>query len=153
MSESTVRAAIKTILESVTGIGQVHDYERTSRSLGAYLGLMRASGSNTVHGWTIRRRSTSSERAGANNLVRRRHVFEINGIYSVDDANGSEKTWQAMIEAIYTAFKSDYSVGGTCENSGMIQVEDVDFAELGQTLYHTAALTIQCVERDTYTVA
>lgn len=152
MSESSVRAKIKTTLSGVSGIGTVHDYERTSRSPATYLELMRPGGASgsLVNGWTIRRRSTASQRASTNILIRRTHRYEINGIYGpVDDDDATEKTFQALLESIWAAFKSDYTIGGTCENSGQIQIEDVDFLEFHETLYHVAALTIECIERAT----
>jgi len=147
MSESTVRAQIKSTLEGVSGIGRVHDYYRHSRSVAKFLELMRSD--NTVNGCMIRRKKTATIRDTMPTL-KRTHHFWISFIYEMDDANESEITFQALLEAVFTAFKSDETIGGTCINSDPFQIEDVDELEIGETLYHVADCLLVCHERDTY---
>ena len=147
MSEATVRAQIKATLEAVDGIGAVHDYLRHTRSVAKFLELMRAGG--IVNGCMIHRSKTPTERDTMPTL-RRSHHFWISFIYEMDDAAGTEKTFQALLEAVYAAFKSDITIGGTCINSEPHSIEDVDEMEIGQTLYHTADCLLVCHERDTY---
>jgi len=114
MSEATVRAAIKALLESVTGIGTVHDYRRTSRSLPTILQLMRSGG--TVNGWQIYREKMPTGR-DSTHTVRKEHHFRIDGIYELDDSAGSEKTFQALIDTIFTKFLTDQTLGDVVINT------------------------------------
>lgn len=147
MSEATVRAQIKTILEAVDGIGVVHDYERYSRSLAKWLQLMRSEG--TVNGWTIHRQATPSERDNMP-TIKRLHHFKITGVYELNDATATEKTFQALLEAIYTAFKSQQTLSGTCIDSGPLQINDVDAMQIGETWYLVGECSLICHERDIY---
>jgi hypothetical protein len=147
MSESTVLAQVKTLLDDVSGIGAVHDYERFSRSPAEWLQLMRSSG--IVNGWEIHRQRTPAVRDNMPTL-RRSHNYMISGIYELDDASGSEKTFQALIEAIYVKFRDNHTIGGTCINSDPVQVMDVSVDVIAKTLYHTCELLLVCYERDTY---
>ena len=147
MSEALIRAQIKTIMESVSGIGVVHDYERYSRSLADFFQLMTHAGK--INGWMIHRQSTPSDRDNMP-TIHRQHMFKITGLYELDDAAGSERTFQALLDAIYTAFKSKYSLNGTALNSDPVQIDDVDTGEYGNRLFHTAELTLPVWERDTY---
>ena len=149
MSEADINAEIVDTLEDVSGIGVVHAYERTSRSPAKYLELMRDT-DGAVNGWTVRRRATASMRYDSNIIIRDTHRFEISGIYGpVNDSSASESTFQALVDAIKDAFKADYTLNGKCEQIGQIQIEDVDFIEFSDTLYHVAVLSLECVERDT----
>lgn len=152
MSEALIRAQIKTILQAVTGIGAVHDYERYSRSIiTEFRSLMTASG--IVNGWVIHRESSSAEQVimGPKGQIERVHTFRIAGIYALDDANGSEKTFQAILDAIFAAFKSNGTLNGTAISHRQMQIDSVTVTKLGDDLYHTAELTLEVMERTAIT--
>lgn len=151
MSESAIRAKIQDTLEGVTGIGAVHDYDRYPRSLADYFTLMTMSG-NGVNGWSIHRESTTSSRItiGPKGQIERRHTYRITGIYALDDAAGSEKDLQALVDAIFDAFKADPDLGGTCFRSDLVSVDSVgvsDLSEFGADLYHVVSLGLAVYER------
>jgi hypothetical protein len=144
-----VVAAVVSVLETVPDIGPVYAYERTSRSPAKYLELMRDE-LGRVNGWTVRRRATASIRYDSNIIIRRTHRIEMSAMRGpVDDLRESEIDFQVLLEAVYAAFKVDYTLGEICEQIGQIQIEDVDFIEFSDTLYHVAVLSLECVERDT----
>lgn len=161
MSEATIRAAIKAKLAAVSGIGVVHDYERWSRSWTRFLDLMRpSSSSRDVNGWMISRKqspervATPGSALGSGRTHDRTYFFEISGIYQLDDDNGSEITFQALIEAICTAFRADLTLGGVCQSTlggdgGIgIQVREVDIDDFdNDTIYHTCTLDLTANER------
>ena len=145
MSEALIRAQIKSILEGVTGIGVVHDYNRYPRSLADYLKLMTSS--KKVNGWTISRQNTPSEKktAGVGGKFERRHRFSISGIYELDDAAGSEKTFQGILDAIFDAFKANGDLNGTAQYHDQIQIESDTLSvehEYGQDYYHIGECTL-----------
>ncbi len=146
MSEALIRAQVKAILEGVSGIGVVHDYERTSQSLADYLELMSAGqgAEKKVNGWTITRTGTP---AGASmGSVERNHTFRIHGIYALNDAEASEKTFQAFVEAVFSAFLGNPLLNGTAIDSDPVNVDSVDRDELGGRAYHVADLSITVKE-------
>lgn len=146
MSESAIRARIKSVLSGVTGIGTVHDYERYSLSPAEWLSLMTSGGQ--VNGWTIHRQSTSSE-ALTMGYLERHHQYRIAGVYAMNDAAASEVTLQAILEAVHDAFKSDRTLEGTAQAHDQIQVEAVDTDEVVGRLYHMATLSLLVHERTT----
>jgi len=155
MSVATITAAIKTTLEGVTGIGPVHGYERWSRSFGRFFNLMKDS-SGDVNGWMISRKSTSEIFEQIGGPKTRYHRYEIRGIYDLDDENGSEATFQALLESICAAFRSDYTLGGACVTtigsggSAGIQVAEVDVTDFeSETLFHVCTLTLDVEEETT----
>lgn len=149
MSEVLIKTQIKTIMEAVSGIGVVHDRERHSRSLAAYLDMMRTS-SGVVNGWTIHRESTEPQRVVigvGSGKIERSHKFRIYGIYDLNDADDSETTFQALIEAIFTAFKDNPTINQTAISSDPVDVVSVDWEEYGNQLYHIALLNLTAKER------
>ncbi len=149
MSESAIRAKIKTTLQGVSGIGAVHDYDRYSRSLAEFFKLMSGGSPAKINGWMIHRGKTPAQRDNAA-TIQRAHTFTITGIYELDDENASEKTFQALLEAIFEAFKSDITLGGTALNSDPLSIDDVDVDEYGNRLFHVAELTLVVYDRATY---
>jgi hypothetical protein len=152
MSEALIRAQIKTILEAASGIGVVHDYERYARSLGDYFALMTKTGQTTVNGWIIHRERTESHPAtlGINGQIERVHTYRIAGLYEMDDANGSEKTFQGILDAIFEAFRANPTLSGTALRHDQLQIDEVTVCledEYGGSLYHVADCTLNVTER------
>lgn len=151
MSESAIRAQIKTTLEAVTGIGSVHDYERYPRSLADFFLAMTSGSPALVNGWVIHRQSTESSRAtlGVNGQIERIHTFKIVGFYQLDDATGSEKDFQALLEEVYEAFKGDW-MAGAAWRADLLQIENVTVTsvdEMGADLYHIGESSLAVYER------
>ncbi len=143
MSEALIRAQIKTILEGVSGIGEVHDYERLSLSLGEYLELMTTGtgASKKVNGWTIHRESTASEMSDFQKVMRN-HTFRIHGIYEVDDDDASEITFQGIVDAIFTAFMAEPDLNGSALEADPINVVSADMDEFAGRAFHVAELSL-----------
>ncbi len=151
MSESGIRAQIKSTLEAVTGFGAVHDYERYPRSLADFFVAMTSGSPAQVNGWVIHREATRSERAtiGVSGQVERAHSYRITGFYALDDADGSEKDFQALLEAIFTAFRGEW-LASAAWRSDLLQVESVTVTsvdEMGADLYHIAECSLIVYER------
>lgn len=147
MSEAAIRAQIKTDLESVSGIGVVHDRQRFSRSWAEWFKLMTSDG--VVNGWTIHRQATPGTRANVAQ-VEREHSFAIFGVYNLDDENNSEATFQALIESIFAVFRDDPTLNDTALETDPLNVDDVDVEEYGGRLYHVCDLTLTAREREDY---
>ena len=151
MSEAGIRAQIKSTLEAVSGIGAVHDYERYPRSLADFFLAMTGGSPSQVNGWVIHRESTRAERAtiGRGGQIERVHVFRITAFYALDDADGSEKDFQALLEAVFTAFQGDW-LGAAAWRADLLQIESVTVTsveEMGADLYHIAECSLIVYER------
>lgn len=152
MSEALIRAQIKIEMEKVSGIGVVHDYERYARSITDFRQIMTKTGSTTVNGWVIHRESTESAQVvmGPKGQIERVHAYRIAGVYALDDANGSEKTFQAILDAIFAQFKATGTLNSTAISHKQIQIDSVTVTkegEFGDDIYHTAELTLEVMER------
>ncbi len=151
MSEAGIRAQIKSTLEAVSGVGAVHDYERYPRSLADFFLAMTGGSPAQVNGWVVHRESARAERAtmGRGGQIERAHVFKLTGFYALDDGAGSEKDFQALIEAVFEAFKGDW-YGTAAWRADLLQIESVTVTaveETGADLYHIAECSLAVYER------
>ena len=147
MSLSTIRDRIKTVLEGVSGIGVVHDYERWSANWTDMLAHYQKNGK--LNGWAISRRATPEEWATMP-VVERSHEFHISGIYSLNDAAASEKAFQDLVEAVAAALRNDPNLGGTCIEAGPVNVEVVEPRMFGSVLCHYCLIKLPVHDRETY---
>ena len=109
MSESTVRAAIKTVLDGVSNKGVVYDYERWSTSWDTYLTRFKVTIDSTdqIRAWTIACASFTQERIefrteGKAGILRT-YQWIIRGYLSLDDSAATEKTAIALAEDVIEA--------------------------------------------------
>jgi len=155
MSEATIKAQIAIILQGVSGIGVIHTRRRYSRSRAVFKKLMTSGG--IVNGCMVYRVATPAQRFEMPNISRY-HTFKMIFLREVDDAASSEDTFQALLDAVFNAFKSNYSINGTVLNSDPIDVDDVDTDLIESetdgvpgTLVHRGELSLRAEERVTYT--
>ncbi len=152
MSDALIRAQIKIILEDVTGIGVVYDYFRWRQNWADWLELMTdRSGSppaDKINGWMFERESTPTSDDGVPiGQIERVHHYNFLGVYEIDDAAGSGKTFQAILDAIFDAFKSNRKLNGTADRHDFIQISGVGIDDYGEVSYHYAGLSLTVHER------
>jgi len=142
VSEAII-AQIKTVLESVSGVGTVHDYDRYSLSLGAYVELMKDENGD-VNGWTIE----PEEGAGELETVAQyqlSHRFRIIGVYALNDEDESSKTFRALVRSIMLTFAANPTLNGAV----ILAVPEsyaIDIMELGQVAFHQATVYLGVTE-------
>ena len=145
MSEASIRAGIKSVLNTVADIGAVHDYERypTNNDWSAFLTLFKATigGVDQVRGWTLSRRSSSDS---MNNPVP--HAYIIRGMMSFKDSTETEKTFTTLIESVRTAFRADKTLSGNALGHDFIQVSLQEPRFFGGVLCHYCELSITAYE-------
>ena len=103
MSEATIRAQIKTELESVTNIGLVHDYDRLTTTWGELLARFKTTigGGDQVRAWTIQWGGfVPGDPQSVGGLFVRFHQFVIRGYLGLDDSTATEKTFSALAETV-----------------------------------------------------
>ncbi len=133
MALSSIRTAIKTILEGVSGIGIVHDYERWANDWNTFLEFYKTGGK--INGWSITRKATPAKKGNVPTMMRT-HNFVIRGYYGLQDSAASEKTFQDLVEAVQDAFDAaDHQLGlpDNVLNSGPVQVKIVENRFFGKS--------------------
>jgi len=160
MSVANIRTQIKIILESVAGIGVVHDYERWAVDWAKALQLFKPSNQDKINGWMITRTKTQ-EWVDTFNRNFSLHHFLIRGVYSLDDAGASEKIFQDLIEAVRDKFRTNYNLNGSCESiypdtgppyegRAGVQVDLIEVRTFGGVLCHYCELSLYAKERIIY---
>lgn len=139
MSESIARTGIYTILNAVTDVGKVYDYERWAKDWGTFINLFKTtiSGKAQIRGWEIKRKAAKEDATNA-----KTHIYGINGYMGVDDSAASEKTFNAVIEAIATAFRADKTLNKAVLGHDFIQVELIEPRMFASVLCHCAELSL-----------
>lgn len=148
MSLSAIRTEVKTILQNVTDIGVVHDYERWSNDWNTILSMFQPSGKAYIRGWMITRRATQevvvTQGLGGSN--QREHSFVIKGVFGLKDDIASEKTFQDLIESICSALRGNPTLNGSAIECDPPQVMSVDIRMFSQVLCHYAEIELKAAE-------
>jgi hypothetical protein len=143
MALDSIIAAVKTILEGVTGMGLVHDYSRYATTATAVKALYVTN--NVLNAWEIDRASTPATKQ-TNVRTRRTHQLKLYGYYGVDDAQASAKTFRALVEAVEAAFRTNDTLNGTALNAGPVSIDLEGHILKAGILCHYAELTIPATE-------
>ena len=157
MTEATIRARLKTVLDGVTDIGRTYDYfrhvtettERDKRFL---------TSSGIFHTWQIQLEDSSpiatvnqSEIANyreANADAQRFRIYRYRlwGYYAVNDELATEKTMIAITESVIDALDEDTTLHGagdlTYYNTTPAQLAVFGFTEYAGILCHGAQVTV-----------
>lgn len=146
MSEALIRAQIKTIMESVSGIGVVYDYERHSRSLATKLFLFKSGG--IINGWEFSRTKFDPDpETETDASIDWDYSYLISGYYELDDENASEKVFQAIIDGIKNKFADKRTLNGTaitCQPviGGLIDSDTIDSQGRGDLYHYTHMILV-----------
>jgi hypothetical protein len=150
MAYATILAQIKTYMESVTSIGNVHDYVRWNKDWPAMLTMFKiTSPSAQIRFWDISRvASPEQNKVSKENL--RTHTFRIRGFMSLDDSAATEKTFQALLETVCTKFRNVPTLNSTAANVDPLQINTVGHVMVGDVLCHMAECTLTVEEQITW---
>lgn len=150
-----ILADVKAKMESVSGIGKVHDYERWNADDAAFIELFAytpTGGAKQIRGWEISRAGFSEHKAGA---FFRHHKFRLRGFMGLKDADATDKTFQTLVEDVSEKFRVaegpqgatwQYRDGDSPENSP-IQGGAIEIRMFGNILCHVTELTLSVTER------
>lgn len=147
MSYATTLAAIKTLMESVTNIGNVFDYVRWNKDWPITLSLIKVATPAPAHirFWDISRKSTpEEEKTSRTNL--RLHTFQIRGFISLDDSTATEKTLQNLVEDVATMFRNKPTLNGTALIAAPLQINNTGHAMVGDVLCNMVDTSIKITE-------
>lgn len=156
MSYASIRAALADVLEGVSGIGPVHQYDRWAIRWEKTLELFKTD-EDLFHAWMISRKAVAQRQATLGE-IERAHVLTIRGVYGLKDADATEQTFQDLIEAVINALSDpdNDTLDGTCSTThpdwGPMngacgpQVDSIDVRMFGSVLCHIVEMRLCAVE-------
>lgn len=144
MSESSIRSSLFDILKAIAGIGKCHDYTRNNADWGKFIELFKDS-TGKILGWELGRAAVQSVYL-SNADGEDTHAFIIRGYMGVNDAQASEKVFNAKIETIRATFRRNYTLDDTVHMVSPVSAQVIDQRVFGSVLCHYCELQIQVTE-------
>lgn len=151
MSEATIRARIKTVLDTVPNKGTTHNRMRWGAKQGDIETIATATigGSTQVRFWMVvyRGLSATSPHLGTSSNTYRTHDFEIHGYMGLDDSASTETTFAALAEDVCDAMDADATLHGDIDDMesepAQLLIDEVLY---GGVLCHHATVSLQVTE-------
>jgi hypothetical protein len=146
MSDTVIRANLKTTVESVSNIGNVYDYLRWTALYDDFLVKVKDTigGTDLLRLWMITSAGFDQAENRGDDIesiaIPRTHHYRIFGYGQVDDANGSEKTFYTLTEAVVNVLNLN---AVTLTNLPTAIIENVSIAQLG-TFEHRMFGSVLC---------
>ena len=161
MSLAIIRTEIKSILDAISSIGQVHEYERFTHEWKQYQKLFTKN--DKVNVWQIERpevrrwvEATQGPTGGVERVV---HSFVLRGFYGINDEQATDKTFQDIVEEVCQAFRGVPQLALVTPPAEMVYesreapvMATIYKDMLGQVLCHVAEVNIAVQEKVTFTV-
>ena len=131
-----IRSAIAELMQSVPDIGVVHDYERYADKQSEFkqLYVSEVEGVPQVRGWFIRRLARK-ESSSALARARVEMTWRIQGYMGFVDAAQSEKTFDALLDAVVAAFRRDETLGGIVDSTIVGQDAGLQIEDAGPVMF------------------
>lgn len=149
MTESAIRAKIKTVLESVTGTGKVYGYQRGIHSEKVILSDYVSGG--ILNAWTVSRDNTEESKAvlglGVSLGQSIKYKYGIEGYYALKDSSATEGTFSSLIGTIASTFRAKPNLDGVCFRHNYIQVQELGHRTVCDVLCHYTKLILEVEER------
>lgn len=146
MSEATVRASIKTLIESVSNVGLVYDLEAFSAEWDIFISRYKTTISSVdmIRAWTISCEAIQARgfvAAGSRNTGNEYdYEYHIRGYQSYNYDTSTEKTFLLIALEVMAALNGGI-VSGTVFNADLAQLTSYVPKILGGTLCHVAEIT------------
>jgi hypothetical protein len=147
MSLATIRAQIKTAMESVAGIGIVNDYEPLALRQEDFERFFRPPGESVVRGWSITREA-SSERDAVTELNLREHAMVLRGYQGLGADGLTEKAFQDLVELLCVRLRTEQrdQLSGEATLVAPPQVRIFEPRIFAGFLVHYVEVTLRCTE-------
>jgi hypothetical protein len=145
VSLATIRAALKTRLETVTDVGVVSDWEpyvSRDEDLQTYF---KSDSLDYLCGWTITRESTQEQH---HTMVRKNlsvHTMVLRGYRALDEVGQTEQAFQDLVEAVCAALRVEIAerFSGTVVMVDPPQVRIVEPRTFTEALVHYAEIAVK----------
>ncbi len=153
----TIRDAIKTVLDSVSNIGNVNDFKpsfKRKKDLETFLGFDSGgpAGIDQIRGWSITRVARTEDEQDHRTRFKNIHTFEIEGWMSLNNSKKTEETFQVLLDAISDAIRGSSGSGGIWEEDPESDVDQavnwdpIDEVIKSDVFCHHAVGTMQVSE-------
>jgi hypothetical protein len=150
-AETTIRARIKTVIETVSNVGQVHDYQRyavTWEEMEKHV-VKTISGADVIRYWAISLDgltllSDTFQGGGFTDTMAVEYQYVVRGFMGVDDANSSEKTFVTLIMSILEALSADATLSARLleTNSPVVAESRIEHRVLTGILCHYCEIKV-----------
>lgn len=151
MSEATVRASIKTLVEAVSNVGEVYDHEPFAADWREYVDQFKCNvlGRDQIRAFTISMEATPRERlavAGARNTHNQaRHTYKIRGYCGFNEDCDTENEFLTVVIAVLAKLDTGI-VTGNAYNAPIAQLDTYVPRTFGGVLCHFAEITQEVIE-------
>ncbi len=156
---ANVRAAIVARLNTVAGIGRVHDYERFAADQKRFRDLY-TTDDGLLLGWYVSLQSSREVGAVVGAVSTQTCSWRIVGFMALDDGAASEKQICALIETAQEVFRAEPTLGGVVwetSDAGQgegkptgLQVEKIEPVMFAGMLCHNAHLSLVTTQQILY---
>jgi len=150
--QDVIGQTIKTQLETVTGIGQVHDRIRHAISQKDRDDLWISGGK--INAWWVDREAAQDEPWSSNVAFILHHQFVIVGVYGFDDVvspgtTGSDIVFQDLVDAVLSKFRGQPTLFDTADVQlkRPLNARRIELVMFQSHLCHMAELAMQIDER------
>ena len=142
---STIRDAIKTQVSAVSGIGQVHAYERYSADWSSYFNLF--GGTNQILGWWVTwdgipESGIDGERMGP---VSETYRYTVHGMMGLKDSTATEQSFDELIETVVKELRDqrDYGSTNVIDYSTRVTVPVIETRQYGSVFAHYTEIRVE----------
>ena len=144
MSETALRGTLKTILQSLTDEGTVHDYERWASDPAAFLALFKVTieGEDYIRGWTITMEAMPQVLHQMGGTKIRQYHHRLRMYWGLQDSAATEKSAVALAIAAVDALDASVTLhnGQTYYEADPASLETFEPRIFGSTLCHYAEI-------------
>lgn len=152
MAETTHRAELKRLIQTVSNVGNVYDYRRLANVWDDVLSLYKTtiSGTDVIRAWQVtcvgalHEGFVTTGQYNTGNKITYQYVCE--GFWSIDDANSSEKTALALALAVKDALTSSTLFSSNVTAVTLPSLERFIYRNLGGTICHYAEIKVNVIE-------
>ena len=142
MSEAATRALIYAVVNGVSNVGQVHDYERWANDWTTFLDRFKttSSGSSVIRGWTIGCAGWTQDHS------MRTYMYKVRGYFGMDDSAASEKTAIAVVDAVCQALNT----ADDFDDNELAELTTFELRMFGSVLCHCAEITFRAAMAEVF---
>lgn len=153
-----IREQIKVILQGVSGIGVVHDYDRLTTDAGKMVNLFKDT-DGRINAVVFRREKMEKRKITiGSGPLERAHIWLIRCIMGLKDDQATGLVFDALLAAIEEEFEGNNNLNATCltinpewgpmSGCAGIQIDLCEDRLFGNVLCHYAELRLCSVERN-----
>jgi hypothetical protein len=139
-----ITAALKTLLEAISGVGTVLDYAPAVKTLSELRTFFPLDENDKLNAWIIERTSVAIGRKTSLSSQEWTHNFVIQGWITTSGKNASYIDFQNLVESIMNSFSENITLG--LANSSVIPLgptaDPINSEFLGDFLCHHVKITV-----------